>query len=100
MVVNDAPSLCRSGLSVFAIDFALRADIRYRTHDGEILAATGDPWLLMVSSIVVETNRASMSGRLNLHDILAMRVESPTSIPARIILDDLGVSTGALMSTP
>lgn len=80
-VINEASSLWRPGLSVFAIHFALRADIRYRTRDGEIPAAAGglgspeglrrqvaaalegkldasDPWLLMVSSTVVDPDRA------------------------------------------
>jgi phytoene dehydrogenase-like protein len=78
---DDAAARWRPGLSVFAVHFALRADIRYRTPDGGITAAAGalgspeglrrqveaaydgrleteDPWLLMVSSTAVDPQRA------------------------------------------
>ena len=80
MAVNAA-SRWRPGLSVFAVHFALRADICYRTSDGPITAVAGglgtpeglarqieaaeagrveteDPWLLMVSSTAVDPDRA------------------------------------------
>jgi phytoene dehydrogenase-like protein len=77
----DAAARWRPGLSVFAVHFALRSDIRYRTRDGELSAVAGglgspeglrrqvaaayhgrletaEPWLLMVSSTVVDPGRA------------------------------------------
>lgn len=83
----DAPQLAeaarrwRPGLSVFAVHFALRDHVRYRTRDGLAPAVAGglgspdgvarqissalagkvdadDPWLLMVDSAVVDPARA------------------------------------------
>ncbi|MCW2840196.1 MAG: dependent oxidoreductase [Aeromicrobium sp.] len=80
-VASDAAARWRPGLSVFAVHFALRADIRYRTVVGGLRAVAGglgspeglrrqvaaayageleteEPWLLMVSSTVVDPDRA------------------------------------------
>jgi phytoene dehydrogenase-like protein len=80
-MVNEAAAQWRPGLSVFAVHFALRADVRYRSPFGETVAVAGglgspeglrrqvdaalagkidlsDPWLLMVSSTVVDPGRA------------------------------------------
>ncbi|OIQ69638.1 hypothetical protein GALL_487600 [mine drainage metagenome] len=80
-MANKAAALWRPGLSVFAVHFALRANIRYRTSEGKIEAIAGglgspeglrrqvaaayegkldasDPWLLMVSSTVADPARA------------------------------------------
>lgn len=80
-VAREAASRWRPGLSVFAVHFALRADIRYRTPDGGTSAVAGglgspeglrrqvagayageleteEPWLLMVSSTAVDPDRA------------------------------------------
>lgn len=77
----DAASQWRPGLSVFAVHFALKHHVRYRTRDGEITAVAGglgspegvarqvraalagdvdadDPWLLMVDSTVADPGRA------------------------------------------
>lgn len=77
----EAAGRWRPGISVFAVHFALKADIRYRTPDGgmpavagalgspeglrrQVVAAyegrleTDEPWLLMVSSTVVDPDRA------------------------------------------
>jgi phytoene dehydrogenase-like protein len=80
-MVDDAASRWRPGLSAFAVHFALRADVRYRTPLGPVTAVAGglgtpdglrrqvaavqsghlelaSPWLLMVSSTVVDPERA------------------------------------------
>lgn len=80
-MAEDVAGRWRPGLSVFAVHFALRADIRYRTPDGPMAAVAGglgtpeglirqiegagtgrieteDPWLLMVSSTAVDPDRA------------------------------------------
>jgi phytoene dehydrogenase-like protein len=80
-VAHDAASRWRPGLSVFAVHFALRGDVRYRTPDGGMSAVAGglgspeglrrqvagayageletdEPWLLMVSSTAVDPDRA------------------------------------------
>lgn len=77
----EAAAQWRPGLSLFAVHFALRADVRYRTPDGPMTAVAGglgtpeglrrqveaarngkveteSPWLLMVSSTVVDPDRA------------------------------------------
>jgi phytoene dehydrogenase-like protein len=79
--LEDAASRWRSGLSVFAVHFALKDHVRYRTPDGQVAAVAGglgtpgglqrqvrsalagnvesdDPWLLMVDSSVVDPGRA------------------------------------------
>jgi phytoene dehydrogenase-like protein len=71
----------RAGLALFAVHLALRADVRYRTRDGLMGSVAGglgspeglqrqvdaclsgetaldDPWLLLVSSTVVDPDRA------------------------------------------
>ena len=80
-MADDAAGRWRPGLSVFAVHFALRADVRYRTPTGPMAAVAGglgtpeglsrqiesahagwveteDPWLLMVSSTAVDPDRA------------------------------------------
>ena len=80
-VAKDASERWQPGLPLFAVHFALRADVRYRTKDGPITAAAGglgtpegllrqvagvyegrleteDPWLLMMSSTAVDPGRA------------------------------------------
>lgn len=77
---QDAAARWRPGLSVFAVHFALRADIRYRTPGGVLTAVAGalgspeglrrqvagayagdleteEPWLLLVSSTVIDPDR-------------------------------------------
>ncbi len=80
-MARDASARWQPGISLFAVHFALRADVRYRTKDGSITAAAGglgtpdglrrqvagvhegrleteDPWLLMMSSTAVDPDRA------------------------------------------
>ena len=80
-MISKASSLWRPGLSVFAVHFALKSDVRYRTKHGSMSAVAGglgtpeglrrqvnaalageieasDPWLLMVASTVVDPSRA------------------------------------------
>lgn len=80
-MATDAAARWQPGLSVFAVHFALKADIRYRTPTGPMTAAAGglgspeglrrqvasayagkleteEPWLLMVSSTAVDPARA------------------------------------------
>jgi len=80
-MAGEAASRWRPGLSVFAVHFALRSDVRYRTPAGSMPAVAGglgtpeglrrqinaayegeletiDPWLLMVSSTAVDPGRA------------------------------------------
>lgn len=80
-MAEDAAARWQPGLSVFAVHFALRADVRYRTPNGPMTAVAGglgspeglsrqieaahagqleteDPWLLMVSSTAVDPERA------------------------------------------
>ena len=77
----EAAARWRPGISVFAVHFALKGDIRYRTTSGPMSAVAGglgspeglhrqvasayagqleteEPWLLMVSSTVVDPARA------------------------------------------
>jgi phytoene dehydrogenase-like protein len=77
----EAASRWRPGLSVFAVHFALRDHVRYRTREGRVTSVAGglgspeglarqvrgalagevdaaDPWLLMVDSTVVDPARA------------------------------------------
>jgi phytoene dehydrogenase-like protein len=79
--VHRAAKSWRVGLSLFAVHLALRADVRYRTPNGLIASVAGglgspdglhrqvdacvrgesaldDPWLLLVSSTVVDPDRA------------------------------------------
>lgn len=80
MIVNAA-SLWQPGLSVFAVHFALRQNVKYETSHGPISSVAGglgspegirrqvkaalegrvdadDPWLLLVDSTVVDPQRA------------------------------------------
>jgi len=80
-LADEAAARWQPGIALFAVHFALRADIRYRTSDGPVLAAAGgigtpeglrrqvagayegrleteDPWLLMMSSTAVDPDRA------------------------------------------
>jgi phytoene dehydrogenase-like protein len=153
-MVDKAASRWRPGLSAFAVHFALRADVRYRTPSGPLHAVAGglgtpeglrrqveaaldgelettDPWLLMVSSTVVDPNRAPggvfkfltvapelINGApwaeadaetyalrllgiarehldgLDPDDILAMRIESPTSLAAHNLSNIAGSCHG------
>jgi phytoene dehydrogenase-like protein len=79
--LHRAAKSWRSGLALFAVHLALRADVRYRTPGGAIASVAGglgspeglrrqiqrclagtpewdDPWLLLVSSTVVDIRRA------------------------------------------
>jgi phytoene dehydrogenase-like protein len=79
--LHRAAKCWRPGLALFAVHLALRADVRYPTRDGLITSAAGglgspeglrrqidacltgetnldDPWLLLVSSTVVDPDRA------------------------------------------
>ncbi|HEX7743741.1 MAG TPA: NAD(P)/FAD-dependent oxidoreductase [Micromonosporaceae bacterium] len=79
--VHRAAKCWRPGLALFAVHLDLRADVRYRTQDGPIASVAGglgspeglrrqidaartgetaldDPWLLLVSSTVVDPGRA------------------------------------------
>lgn len=81
VAAQDAAARWRPGLSVFAVHLALRKDVRYRGGGGTLSAVAGglgspeglsrqvaaaydgrletaDPWLLMVSSTVVDPGRA------------------------------------------
>jgi phytoene dehydrogenase-like protein len=80
-VADDAARCWRPGIPLFAVHFALRADIRYRSAGGPVTSAAGglggpegllrqvaglpsgrleteDPWLLMMSSTAVDPARA------------------------------------------
>jgi phytoene dehydrogenase-like protein len=79
--LREAAKCWRPGLALFAVHLALRANVRYRTRDGLIASVAGglgspeglhrqvdaclsgetaldDPWLLLVSSTVVDPARA------------------------------------------
>jgi phytoene dehydrogenase-like protein len=80
--VADGAARCwRPGIPLFAVHFALRADVRYRSASGPVTSAAGglgspegllrqvdglasgrleteDPWLLMMSSTAVDPERA------------------------------------------
>lgn len=83
--LREAAQAWRPGLALFAVHAALRADVRYRTADGPTLAVAGalgspdglrrqvrgcaegraeekDPWLLVVSSTVVDPERSPSGG--------------------------------------
>ncbi len=141
-MIDDAAARWRPGLSAFAVHFALREDVQYRTSAGAVRSVAGglgspdglrrqvvaaqsgeletdSPWLLMVSSTVVDPDRAPggvfkfltvapelVDGApwnasaaedyarrlleiarehvdgLEDDDILAMKIESPTSLAA------------------
>ncbi|MDG4667159.1 NAD(P)/FAD-dependent oxidoreductase [Mycobacterium sp. 236(2023)] len=80
-VADEAARLWQPGIPLFAVHFALRADARYRSAQGSLTAAAGalgspegllrqvaglsegrletdDPWLLIMSSTVVDPQRA------------------------------------------
>jgi phytoene dehydrogenase-like protein len=80
-VADHAARCWRPGIPLFAVHFALRADVRYRSASGRITSAAGglgspdgllrqvdglpsgrleteDPWLLMMSSTAVDPARA------------------------------------------
>lgn len=80
-MADDASARWRPGISVFAVHFALRKDVTFRTPDGPVTAAAGalgtpeglrrqvqgvyagrleteSPWLLLVSSTTVDPDRA------------------------------------------
>jgi phytoene dehydrogenase-like protein len=80
-MATDAAARWRPGIPVFAVHFALKSDITYRTPEGPMTAVAGalgspegmrrqvdgayagrletvDPWLLMVSSTAVDADRA------------------------------------------
>lgn len=80
-IAQEAAARWRPGISVFAVHFALRKDVTFRTPNGPITAAAGalgtpdglrrqvegartgrleteSPWLLLVSSTAVDPDRA------------------------------------------
>lgn len=96
----------RPGLALFAVHAALRGDVRYRTRTGPVTAVAGalgspdglrrqargcfegrleedDPWLLVVSSTVVDPGRAPDGG-----GVLKLLTAAPSQLAGSRAWDD------------
>lgn len=109
--LRRAADAWRPGLALFAVHVALRSDVRYRTSAGPATAVAGalgspeglrrqvrgcaegrveeeDPWMLVVSSTVVDPDRAPDGG-----GVLKLLTAAPSRLAGGQVWDD-----GAAMS--
>lgn len=108
--LGRAADAWRPGLALFAVHVALRSDVRYRTRTGARTAVAGalgspdglrrqargcfegriegdDPWLLVVSSTVVDPDRAPDGG-----GVLKLLTTAPSQLADGRAWDDVSTS--------